>query len=145
MQQVRLLAAAPLLGTASVAINNTMLYLGQAVGSGIGSVLFARGELNAMGFVALAFVAASFGVLWLTRSTPEQFGIRFDSETIQLLARAFDQALDRYSINVPLARLEPALHAELAGYIVAAAQNGERDEDLLANNAYLKLTSSTAR
>jgi hypothetical protein len=83
--------------------------------------------------------------LWLTRSTPEQFGIRFDSETIQLLARAFDQALDRYSINVPLARLEPALHAELAGYIVAAAQNGERDEDLLANNAYLKLTSSTAR
>jgi DHA1 family inner membrane transport protein len=63
MQQVRLLSAAPLLGTASVAINNTMLYLGQAIGSGIGSVLFARGDLNSMGFVALAFVATAFGVL----------------------------------------------------------------------------------
>jgi predicted MFS family arabinose efflux permease len=145
MQQVRLIAAAPLLGTASVAINNTMLYLGQAVGSGIGSVLFARGELNSMGFVALAFIAASFGVLWLTRLTPEQFGTRFDSETIQRMARAFDQVLDRYSIDVPLARLEPALHVELAGYIVAAAQSGERDEDRLAKHAYLKLMASTAR
>jgi predicted MFS family arabinose efflux permease len=143
MQQVRLLAAAPLLGTASVAINNTMLYLGQAVGSGIGSVLFARGELKSMGFVALVFVAASFGVLWLTRSTPERFGIRFDSDTVQMLARAFDRALDRYSTDVPLARLDPTLHAELARYIVAAAQTGERDEDRLARKSYLKLTGKT--
>jgi MFS transporter, DHA1 family, inner membrane transport protein len=141
MQQVRLLAAAPRLGTASVAINNTVLYLGQAIGSGIGSALFARGELNSMGFVALAFVAASFGVLWLTRSAPEKFGIGFDSHTVQLLARAFDRALDRYSRHVPAARLETALHAELARYLVAAAQTGERDEDRLAGQAYLKLRS----
>jgi hypothetical protein len=145
MQQVRLLAAAPLLGTASVAINNTVLYLAQAVGSGVGSVLFARGELISMGFVALAFVAASFGVLWFTRLTPERVGIGFDSETIQLLARAFDQALDRYSVDVPLARFEPTLRAELARYIVAEAQTGERDEDRLAKKACLSLMGGLAR
>jgi predicted MFS family arabinose efflux permease len=67
MQQVRLIAAAPRLSTASVAINNTALYLGQAIGSGIGSLLFTRGQSNIMGFVALALVASGFGVLWLTR------------------------------------------------------------------------------
>ena len=46
MQQVRLIAAAPHLAVASVAINNTALYFGQAVGSGIGSFLFA-GEISA--------------------------------------------------------------------------------------------------
>ncbi len=73
MQQVRLIAVAPRLATASVAINNTALYLGQAIGSGIGSALFTRGQSNIMGFVAVALVASAFGVLWLTRAPPEQF------------------------------------------------------------------------
>jgi predicted MFS family arabinose efflux permease len=77
MQQVRLIAAAPRLSTASVAINNTAVYLGQAIGSGIGSLLFTRGQSNIMGFVALALVASGFGVLWLTRFAPEQFGEGF--------------------------------------------------------------------
>jgi DHA1 family inner membrane transport protein len=142
MQQVRLIAAAPLLGTASMAINNTVLYLGQAIGSGIGSVLFAQGKLHTMGFVALAFVAASFSVLWLTRFAPERFGIRFDSDTVLLLARVFDRVLDRYSTAEPAARREAGLHAELARYIVAVAQTGERDEGRLAQRAYLKLRSA---
>jgi MFS family permease len=141
MQQVRLIAAAPALATASVAINNTALYLGQAIGSGIGSVLFTRGKLNTMGFAALALVAAAFGVLWLTRLAPERFGIRFDSDTIQLLARAFDRALDRYLENMPVVKDETGLHAELARYIVAVAQTGERDEDRLTTSGYLKLRS----
>jgi MFS transporter, DHA1 family, inner membrane transport protein len=73
MQQVRLIAAAPRLATASVAINNTALYLGQAVGSGIGSALFTRGQSDIMGYVGLVLVASAFGVLWLTRFAPEQF------------------------------------------------------------------------
>jgi DHA1 family inner membrane transport protein len=71
MQQVRLIRAAPPLATASVAINNTAVYLGQAIGAGIGGAMFAAGKLNAMGFVGLAHIAASFGLLWLTRSAPD--------------------------------------------------------------------------
>lgn len=70
MQQVRLITKAPSLATASVAINNTAVYLGQTIGAGIGGALFAAGRLNAMGFVALAHIAVSFGFLWLTRSMP---------------------------------------------------------------------------
>ena len=93
-------------------------------------------------FVALAFVAASICVLWLTRFAPERFGIRFDSDTVHLLARVFDRVLDRYSTQVPTARRETGLHGELARYIVAVAQTGERDEDRLAQRAYLKLRSA---
>lgn len=70
MQQVRLITTAPSLATASVAINNTVIYLGQAIGAGIGGAMFAGGNLNAMGFVALAPVVMSFGFLWLTRPAP---------------------------------------------------------------------------
>jgi DHA1 family inner membrane transport protein len=72
MQQVRLITTAPQLSTASVAINNTALYLGQAVGSGLGGALFARGSLHAMGFVGLAPVALAFGMLWLTRGARDR-------------------------------------------------------------------------
>ena len=61
MQQVRLIRAAPPLATASVAINNTAVYLGQAIGAAIGGAMFAAGKLNAMGFVGLASVA----LVWL--------------------------------------------------------------------------------
>lgn len=71
MQQVRLIMTAPPLATASVAINNTALYLGQAIGSAVGGAMFVRGDLHAMGFVGLAPVALSFGVLWLTRAAPK--------------------------------------------------------------------------
>jgi predicted MFS family arabinose efflux permease len=141
MQQVRLIAAAPALATASVAINNTALYLGQAIGSGIGSVLFTRGELNTMSFAALAFITASFAVLWLTRFAPEQFGVRFDSDTIQLLARVFDRALEGYLKDMPAMKDEANLHSELAKHIVTVAQTGELDEDRLAAGGYLKLQS----
>jgi MFS transporter, DHA1 family, inner membrane transport protein len=139
MQQVRLIAAAPALATASVALNNTALYLGQAIGAGIGSVLFTRGELNTMSLVALTLVLAAFGVLWLTRFAPERFGARFDSDTVQLLARVFDRALERYRQDMPVVNDEAGLHAELAKYVVAVAEAGELDEDRLVTSCYLKL------
>jgi predicted MFS family arabinose efflux permease len=74
MQQVRLITKAPSLATASVPINNTAVYLGQAIGAAIGGALFAGGNLRAMGFVALAHIAAAFGFLWLTRSIPDAPG-----------------------------------------------------------------------
>jgi predicted MFS family arabinose efflux permease len=57
MQQVRLVAAAPALASASVALNTSVLYIGQAVGSAIGGVLYARDLLYAAGYVSMGFVA----------------------------------------------------------------------------------------
>jgi predicted MFS family arabinose efflux permease len=71
MLQVRLIMTAPPLATASVAVNNTALDLGQATGSGIGGATFAREALYAIDFVGLAPVALSFGIFWLTRAAPE--------------------------------------------------------------------------
>ncbi len=57
MQQVRLIAAAPELASASVSLNTSVLYVGQAVGSAIGGLLYAHGLLHASGYVAMGFVA----------------------------------------------------------------------------------------
>jgi DHA1 family inner membrane transport protein len=57
MQQVRLVAAAPALASASVSLNTSVLYIGQAVGSAIGGVLYARDLLYASGYVSMGFVA----------------------------------------------------------------------------------------
>jgi DHA1 family inner membrane transport protein len=141
MQQVRLIAVAPALATASLAINNTTTYLGQAIGSGIGSALFARGKLNTMSFAALVAVVAALGLLWLTRFAPEPLANRFDSDTIQMLARVFDRALERYLKIMPAVRDEMRLHSELAKCIVAEARTGERDEERLATKGYLMLRS----
>jgi predicted MFS family arabinose efflux permease len=145
MQQVRLIATAPSLATATVAFNNTALYLGQAVGAGIGGGLFARERLHAMGFAALALVGVAFGVLWLTRSVPDLFDNELDTDTIQLLARAFDRAWERYRENMMAVEDEPAMNMELARHIVSLAQAGERDEDRLSIQGYLKLEASQLR
>ncbi len=57
MQQVRLVGAAPALASASVSLNTSVLYIGQAVGSAIGGMLYARDLLYGAGYVAMAFVA----------------------------------------------------------------------------------------
>ncbi len=51
MQQVRLVAAAPALASASVSLNTSVLYIGQAIGSAIGGVLYARNLLHSAGYV----------------------------------------------------------------------------------------------
>jgi MFS transporter, DHA1 family, inner membrane transport protein len=56
MQQVRLVAAAPQLAGASVALNTSVLYVGQAVGSGVGGFLFGRDLLDGIGLVAIGFL-----------------------------------------------------------------------------------------
>jgi DHA1 family inner membrane transport protein len=57
MQQVRLVGAAPALASASVSLNTSVLYIGQAVGSAIGGMLYARDLLHSAGYVAMAFIA----------------------------------------------------------------------------------------
>jgi predicted MFS family arabinose efflux permease len=67
MQQVRLVAAAPALASASVSLNTSVLYIGQAVGSAIGGVLYAHEWLHASGFVAMGFVALALMTVISTR------------------------------------------------------------------------------
>jgi MFS transporter, DHA1 family, inner membrane transport protein len=67
MQQVRLVGAAPELASASVSLNTSVLYVGQAVGSAIGGVLYARDLLHGAGYVAAGFVALALMMVLLTR------------------------------------------------------------------------------
>jgi DHA1 family inner membrane transport protein len=65
MQQVRLVAAAPRLASASVSLNTSVLYVGQAVGSAIGGILYSRGLLHASGYAGVGFVAVALMlVVW---------------------------------------------------------------------------------
>ena len=70
MQQVRLVAAAPPLASATVALNTSVLYIGQAVGSAVGGLLFARELLHTLGFVAVGFVVLALILVVLTRPGP---------------------------------------------------------------------------
>ncbi len=68
MQQVRLIMAAPAAGAAAVSLNTSMLYVGQAIGSGIGGVLFASGHFHASGYVAMVFLATALSaIVWSRR------------------------------------------------------------------------------
>src|SRR3954469_2298764 len=67
MQQVRLVIAAPALASASVSLNTSVLYVGQAMGSAIGGVLYAHDQLHAAGYVAMAFVALALLTVLCTR------------------------------------------------------------------------------
>jgi DHA1 family inner membrane transport protein len=67
MQQVRLVAAAPALASASVSLNTSVLYIGQAIGSAIGGVIYARDLLYGAGYVAMIFVALALLTVMLTK------------------------------------------------------------------------------
>jgi predicted MFS family arabinose efflux permease len=67
MQQARLVQAAPDLSSASVALNTSGVYIGQAIGSGVGGIMFGLGLLQGIGFVGLAFAVAATAVWGTTR------------------------------------------------------------------------------
>jgi DHA1 family inner membrane transport protein len=67
MQQVRLVTAAPTLASASVSLNTSVLYIGQAVGSAIGGLLYARDLLYGTGYVSMGFVALALMTVMLTK------------------------------------------------------------------------------
>lgn len=67
MQQVRLAAAAPLFASATVSLNTSGLYIGQAIGSGIGGALFAHELYYAIGYVGVVFLALALMSVVLSR------------------------------------------------------------------------------
>jgi predicted MFS family arabinose efflux permease len=68
MQQARLVAAAPALASASVSLNTSVLYIGQAIGSGLGGVLYARDLLYGAGYVSMGLVALALLTVMQTKS-----------------------------------------------------------------------------
>ncbi|MDZ4759550.1 MAG: MFS transporter [Alphaproteobacteria bacterium] len=60
MQQARLIAVAPALASASVALNTSVLYLGQALGSAIGGALIAYRFPSLLGPAGLVFLLLAF-------------------------------------------------------------------------------------
>jgi predicted MFS family arabinose efflux permease len=67
IQQARLSNAAPELSSASIALNTSAIYVGQAVGSAIGGALIARDLGSLVGWAALAITAAAALVVLFTR------------------------------------------------------------------------------
>jgi MFS transporter, DHA1 family, inner membrane transport protein len=67
MQQVRLVSAAPELASASVSLNTSVLYVGQAIGSAIGGLLYARELLYGAGYASMAFVLLALVTVFSTR------------------------------------------------------------------------------
>jgi predicted MFS family arabinose efflux permease len=67
MQQARLVQTAPDLSSASVALNTSGVYIGQAIGSGVGGIMFGLGLLQGIGFVGLVFAVAATAVWATTR------------------------------------------------------------------------------
>ena len=67
MQQVRLVSAAPTLASATVALNTSVLYVGQALGSATAGVLYAYEFYRAIGFVSVGFFIAAIVTFLLTR------------------------------------------------------------------------------
>src|ERR1700738_3258283 len=67
MQQVRLVGAAPALASASVSLQTSVVYVGEAIGSVIGGVLYARELLYSAGYVAMGFVALALMMVFLTK------------------------------------------------------------------------------
>ena len=70
MQQVRLSAAAPAATGASVSLNTSVLYIGQAIGSAVGGMLYVRELYTAIGFVALGVIATALMLVISTRRAP---------------------------------------------------------------------------
>ncbi len=71
MQQARLVAAAPPAAGASVALNTSAIYIGQAFGSALGGALFAQAAYVQLGLVAAVFMVVGMAVLVSTKPASE--------------------------------------------------------------------------
>jgi predicted MFS family arabinose efflux permease len=68
MQQARLVAAAPAQAGSAVALNTSALYIGQGLGTAIGSALFVHAHYLPMGYLAAAVMIAALALI--VRSRP---------------------------------------------------------------------------
>jgi predicted MFS family arabinose efflux permease len=71
LQQARLVMAAPAQSAGAVALNSSVLYIGQAIGSTVGGILFEQGQYLSIGYLATGIMVAGLGVLLTTRPREE--------------------------------------------------------------------------
>ena len=64
MQQARLISVAPALASASVALNTSVLYLGQAAGTAIGGSLITQDHPNLIGPAGVTFLLTAIAASW---------------------------------------------------------------------------------
>ena len=62
LQQSRLVTIAPALSSATVALNTSVVYVGQAVGAGVGGWFVARGISPALAWTACGFTVVAFAI-----------------------------------------------------------------------------------
>ena len=72
LQLARLVVAAPELSPGAVALNTSVLYIGQSIGSAIGGELFERGHYLPIGYLATTIIVAGLGVLLMTKPRDAQ-------------------------------------------------------------------------
>jgi predicted MFS family arabinose efflux permease len=66
-QQARLVGIAPPLASASIALNSSAMYAGQALGAASGGALIAQGSMDSLHWVAVAILLAAMAVsAWAT-------------------------------------------------------------------------------
>lgn len=67
-QQARLVAMAPALASASIALNTSAMYAGQALGAASGGWMIARGGMNSLHWVGFAGLVLAMGAsIWASR------------------------------------------------------------------------------
>ncbi|MET0867062.1 MAG: MFS transporter [Pseudorhodoplanes sp.] len=66
MQQARLIAEKPDLANATVALNTSLIYVGQAIGSASGGFLYDREMYHASGYVSVGFFLLAFVLFLIT-------------------------------------------------------------------------------
>lgn len=71
-QQARLVATAPEVASASIALNTSAIYLSQAVGAGVGGWLIVQGHMPELHWVTLAFIV---GAILLNRHLRRAHGV----------------------------------------------------------------------
>lgn len=64
MQQARLAAVAPELSSASIALNTSVLYAGQAIGAGVGGALIEAGRPGALSWAGFAAILLAGALSW---------------------------------------------------------------------------------
>jgi DHA1 family inner membrane transport protein len=67
MQQARLITVSPALAPASVALNTSVLYIGQACGATLGGALIARGLNDMIGYVAVGMMVVAISLSYTAR------------------------------------------------------------------------------